>query len=149
VFWHYGTFFAKAGQKPLYMKKLFTLACVAILVLASSFRPPSGLDDVINALRMGNANELSRYVDDNIEISLPGKSNSYSKSQGVMVLQDFFSSNGVKGFEVLHRGENAGGQFCVGMLKTRTGNYRTTFFIKTRNGKQLVKDISFTPKEYR
>jgi hypothetical protein len=139
--WH--IFSQGRANKAIYMQKIFTLACAALIFVTSAFKPLSGLDDVINALRTGNATELSRYVDDNIEISLPVKSNSYSKAQAVMVLQDFFSNSGVKGFEVMHKGENAGGQFCIGTLKTRAGNYRTTFFMKTKNGRQLVKDIKF------
>jgi hypothetical protein len=128
------------------MQKIFTLACAALIFVTTAFKPMSGLDDVINALRTGNATELARYVDDNIEIGLPEKSNTYSKSQAVMVLQDFFTNNGVKSFEVMHKGENGSGQFCIGTLKTRAGDYRTTFFLKTKNGRQLVRSIQFHPK---
>ena len=119
------------------------LGSLAIMVMASAFRPVSGLDDVISALRSGNAQELSKYVDDNIEISLPDKSDSYSRAQAVMVLKDFFTNTGVTGFEVQFKGENGGSQFCVGKLTTRSGNFRTTVFMKTKDGKQLVKEIRF------
>lgn len=128
------------------MQKIFTIACAALLFLTTAFKPFSGLDDVINSLRTGNATELARFVDDNIEIGLPDKSDTYSKSQAVMVLQDFFSNNGIKSFEVVHKGENGAGQFCIGTLKTRAGDYRTTFFLKTKNGKQLVRSIQFHSK---
>jgi hypothetical protein len=135
---------AKAGQnKARFMKKIFTLTGALFILAIMAFRPLSGLDDVINALRNGNATELSRYVDDNIEISLPDKSNSYSRAQAVVILQDFFTTNGVKNFEVTHKGDNKGSQFCIGTLQTRAGNYRTTVFMKTKNGKQLVKEIRF------
>jgi hypothetical protein len=125
------------------MQKIFTLVCASLIFVMSSFKPISGLDDVINALQSGNATELSKYVDDNIEIVLPEKSNSYSRAQAIMVLQSFFQNNGVKGFEVKHKGDNGGSQFCIGTLQTRTGSYRTTVFMQTKNGKQLVKEIRF------
>src|SRR6476660_7215943 len=125
------------------MRKILLLSSVAIMVMATAFRPVSGLDDVINALRTGNAQELSRYVDDNIEISLPDKSDSYSRAQAVMVLKDFFANNGVTGFEMQFKGENGGSQFCVGKLLTRSGSFRTTVFMKTKDGRQLVKEIRF------
>ena len=112
-------------------------------MIISAFRPISGLEDVISALKTGNAQELSKYVDDNIEISLPEKSDSYSRAQAVMVLKDFFTNNGVTGFDVQFKGENGGSQFCVGKLVTKSGNYRTTVFMKTKSGKQLVKEIRF------
>lgn len=125
------------------MVKLFRFFPLVLLFMFSAFRPISGLDDVINALRSGNAQELARYVDDNIEISLPDKSDSYSRAQAVMVLKDFFAHNNVSGFEVQFKGENGGSQFCVGKLQTRSGDYRTTVFMKTKDGRQLVKEIRF------
>jgi hypothetical protein len=125
------------------MQKILLLTTLAVFFVTSAFRPISGLDDVIGALRSGNAQELSKYVDDNIEISLPDKTDNYSRAQAVMVLQDFFNNNGVKGFEILHKGENGGSQFCVGKLQTRSGSYRTTVFMKTKDGRQLVKEIRF------
>lgn len=144
---------------PISMRKIADFIVIALLfVVAASFKIShtfpfnaaqaavqrgNGLEDVIAALRTGNASELSKYVDDNIGITLPDKSDSYSKAQAVMILRDFFASNGVKGFDVKHRGNNAGSQFCVGVLQTRSGDYRTTIFMKTKDGVQLVREIRF------
>ncbi|MFL5810321.1 MAG: DUF4783 domain-containing protein [Flavisolibacter sp.] len=125
------------------MQKIILFSSIALLFLTAAFKPIAGLDDVIGALRSGNAPELVRYVDDKVEISLPEKSDSYSKSQALMVLKDFFNNNGVTGFEVQFKGENGGSQFCVGKLQTKSGSYRTTVFMKTKDGKQLVKEIRF------
>lgn len=125
------------------MQKFFTLTYVLFLFFITAFKPVSGLEDVISALKTGNATELSRYVDDNMEISLPGKTDTYSRAQAVMILQDFFNNNGVKSFEVKHKGDNNDSQFCIGTLLTRAGNYRTTVFMKSKNGRQVVKTIAF------
>jgi hypothetical protein len=125
------------------MKTILTITCAALLFTFSAFKTNTGLDNVISALRSGNATEFARYVDDNIEISLPSKTDSYSKSQAIIILQDFFNNNGVRGFEVKHKGDNGGSQFAIGTLTTKAGNYRTTVFMKTKNGKQLVKEIRF------
>lgn len=125
------------------MRKIVFLSMVAFAFSLCSFKPIAGLDEVIVALRTGNAQEFAKYIDDNIEISLPDKSDNYSKSQAVMVLKDFFNNNGVTGFEVQFKGENGGSQFCVGKLNTKSGSYRTTVFMKTKQGKQLVKEIRF------
>ncbi len=125
------------------MQKIYTLTFLFLAFCSVSSRSITGLEDVINALRSGNATELSKYVDDNIEIGLPEKTDSYSRAQAVMVLRDFFKNSGVKSFELQFKGENGGSQFCVGKLITRSGNYRTTIFMKTSGGKQLVKEIRF------
>lgn len=125
------------------MGKIAFLSTVAIALIISAFKPIAGLDDVINALKAGNAQELSRYIDDNVEISLPDKTDNYSRTQAIMVLRDFFNNNGVTGFDVQFKGENGGGQYCIGNLKTKSGVYRTTVFMKTKDNKQVIKEIRF------
>jgi hypothetical protein len=125
------------------MRKIIFLSTIVIACLTVAFKPIAGLDDVINALKSGNVQELSRYIDDNVEISLPDKSDNYSRAQAVMVLKDFFNNSGVSGFDVQFKGENGGGQYCIGNLKTKAGIYRTTVFMKSKEGKQLIKEIRF------
>jgi len=124
------------------MKKIISTLTVSLGLLMVSFTTqPSNLDEVIDAFKDGKASELGKYMDDNIEISLPDKSNNYSKAQAVLILKDFFDNNEVKAFEVKHKGEQNGGQFCVGTLQTKSGNYRTTIFMKTKTGKDYIKTI--------
>jgi hypothetical protein len=77
---------------------------------------------------------------------MPDKSNSYSKSQAELVLKDFFSANTVKNFEVIHKGENSGSQYCIGTLVTKSGSYRTTIFMKQKGDKQVLQGITFESK---
>ncbi len=135
--------FVYAADTTIIMKNFLLIASVLLFSGLTAFKPIVGLDDVISALRTGNATELSKYVDDNIEISLPDKTDSYSRAQALMILQDFFANNGVRNFEVKHKGDNGGNQFCIGTLQTKAGNYRTYIFMKSKNGKQLVKQIKF------
>jgi hypothetical protein len=126
------------------MKKLIsTFTIIFSLVMLSFTAQNSNLDEVIGALKDGKANELGKYMDDNIELTLPDKSNNYSKAQAVLVLKDFFDNNAVKSFEVKHKGDQNGGQYCVGTLQTKSGNYRTTVFMKIKDNKDYVKAIRF------
>ena len=123
------------------MKRIFTL--FTVLAIVSSFSIFSGIEEIISALKAGNATELAKYFDNTVEITLPDKSNSYSKSQAEVVLRDFFSNNPVKGFEILHKGENGGSQYCIGKLITKNGSYRTTVFMKQKGSTQTLQEIRF------
>ena len=127
------------------MQKTSTLLLFTILIIGNSFKPINGIDDVIGALRAGNATEVGKYIDESVELTLPDKSDNYSKAQAIMILRDFFASNTVLSFEAKHTGDNSGSQFCIGTLRTKSGDYRTTVFMKTKNGKQSVKEIKFQP----
>jgi hypothetical protein len=108
---------------------------------------PVNIDQVLSALRSGNASQLSKYFDSRVDISLPNKSDNFSKNQAEMILKDFFASNEVKDFQVKHKGENNGSQFCIGLLQTRNGNYRTKLYMKQKGGEQLVQEIAFQAEE--
>jgi len=126
------------------MKHLFsTLLLGSALVLASFSTVQKGIDEVISALRTGNSSRLSSHFDDNVELTLPDKSDSYSKAQAELIVKDFFGNNGVKGFELKHKGDAPRGQFCIGTLKTNAGNFRTNVFMRIKNGREVVKEIRF------
>ena len=123
------------------MKRILLLLTSAAVL--SSFSFLSSIDEVITALRSGNATQMSKFFDNTVEITMPDKNNSYSKSQAEMVLTDFFSNNSVKSFAVIHKGENAGSQYAIGTLVTKNGSFRTTIFMKLKADKQFLQEIRF------
>ena len=125
------------------MKTLFTYLLLGSVLLLSSYKSQNGIDEVINALRTGSSGQLAAYFDDNVELTLPDKSDNYSRAQAQLIVKDFFGNNGVKGFELKHKGDSPGGHFCIGTLQTNAGNFRTNVFMKTKNGKEVLKEIRF------
>jgi hypothetical protein len=129
------------------MKNHLGLAFIAMSLLLLSFTNFFTVDDVATAIRSGNISRLSGYLDNRVDITLPDKSDTYSKSQAEMIISDFFSNNEVQNFRVKHRGENSGTEFCIGILQTRNGNFQTTFFMKQKGDKQLLQELRFQPVE--
>jgi hypothetical protein len=123
------------------MKRFFTL--IATTVMLSSFTIAMSIDEVVAAIKNGDAGQIAKHFDNTVEITMPDKSNSYSKNQAEVVLKDFFTTNAVKSFEVNHKGENAGSQYCIGTLVTKNGSFRTTVFMKQKGDKQLLQEIRF------
>ena len=111
------------------------------LIIFSSFTMQGGIDEVISALRAGNASGLAKYFDNYVDITMPEKSNNYSKSQAELILKDFFSTNEVKSFEVKHKGNNDNGEYCIGTLQTSNGSFRATVYMRVKGNKQVVQDI--------
>ena len=122
------------------MKKLFTYVFITIFLSSFTY---SSVKDVVNALKSGNAALVSKYFDNTIDITLSDKSNSYSRSQAELVLKDFFNNNEVKNFNVIHTGNNAGSQFCIGTLQTKNGTFRTTIYMKQKGDKQVLQELKF------
>jgi len=123
------------------MKHFLVLAM--LMFFFSSFIAKTGIDEVIAAMRSGNAALAAKYFDNTVDIGMPDKTNSYSKSQAELVLKDFFTNNPVKNFEIIHKGENAGSQFCIGTLSTKNGSFRTTIFMKQKGEGQVLQELRF------
>ena len=125
------------------MKNLPGIMAIGIALFLVSFRPMYSIEEVVSALRTGNVPQLARYFDDRIDPSLPGQSDNYSRTQAEMILKDFFSSNPVKDFQVKHKGENNGSEFCFGVLLTKSGNYRVKLYMKQKGERQVLQEIGF------
>jgi hypothetical protein len=123
------------------MKNFFPIVTVTFLL--SAFTLLASIDEVVSAIKSGNAAQVAHFFDNTVEISMPDKSNSFSKTQAEIVLKDFFANNPVKGFEVIHKGENAGSQYCIGTLLTKNGSFRTTIFMKQKGTAQVLQELRF------
>ncbi len=132
------------------MKNSLWLVLLVCSFLLKANAPPVPLlktgmeiEDVVNALKTGNAVQLSRYFDIRVDITLADRSDNYSRTQAEMIMKDFFSTNDVRTFELRYKGENNGSRYCLGTLKTRNGDYRTRLFMKQKDNHQVLQEISF------
>jgi hypothetical protein len=125
------------------MKRLtgWVLAIMALVLV--SYRSFDNMDVVVTAIRAGNVSRLSPFFDSRVDISLPDKSDTYSRSQAEMVIGDFFNTKIVQNFKVTQQGESGGSFFCAGLLLTRSGNFRTTLFFKQKGEKHVLQEIRF------
>jgi len=123
------------------MKKFLLYITTSFLLM--SFTVVFGIGDIITALKTGSAAGIAKNFDNTVEITLPGKTGSFSKSQADLILRDFFENNSVKSFTILHQGNNGGSEYCIGTLATKTGNFRTTVYMKQKSDKQALQEIRF------
>ena len=126
------------------MKTSPGIAIAAFSLFLTSFAFKYSIDDVASAMRAGNAADISKFFDNRVDLSFPDKSDNYSKTQAEMILKDFFASNQVKGFQIKHKGDNKdGSQFCIGLLQTKTRDYRIRFYLKKKGEQQFLQEIVF------
>jgi hypothetical protein len=123
------------------MKIITGLAMILSLFLVSF--SPLNIDQVATAIRTGDANQLASYMDNQVDITLPGKSDTYSKIQAGMIIRDFFNRNGVRNFQIKQKGENDGAPYLIGILQTFNGDFRTTLFMKQKGDKELLQELRF------
>jgi len=118
-----------------------TLLLLPVFFIAISSFAQAGIDDVISAMKSGNASGVTKYFDSYVDITIDDKGSNYSRSQGELIFKDFFSNNGVKSFDLKHKGNNDNGDYCIGTLQTKNGNYRATVYMRLKGNKLVIQDI--------
>ncbi len=139
----FGMFFVPI-TKNKFMKNVLLISIFFFSLTAFTVQQK---DDIVSALKSGSVEKMSPYFDQMIDITVPGKSNSYSKGQAEMVLKDFFNMNRVKNFEVQHSGSNPSSNFIIGKLSTSNGDFRTTVYMRQRGDKLMIQGIEFESKK--
>ena len=124
------------------MKRILLLLSLPFIFLFA-FSVPLGIGEVASALKLGNVNAVAKHFDNKVDITIKGKSGSYTKVQATSVLQSFFNDNMVKGFTIKHQGDNGESEFCIGTLSTATGEFRTTFYLNKKADGQNLQEIRF------
>jgi hypothetical protein len=123
----------------------YLLSIVFVFVgFAASFAQADVINLVKETIKAGSAKELSRFLNQTVDVTLDDGPQSYSKAQAEFVFRDFFKQHPPTEFSIIHQGTSKGGQtFGIGQYKTGADTYRVYMKIKAVDSQQLVHEISF------
>jgi len=123
-------------------------ALLLLLMGAGAMAQDAVKDRVVEALRTGNSSELAAQFIADVDLTLPGSSDVYSKAQAEQILRKFFNDHPPVGLVIEHSGVNKfGDQYFIGILRTRSGYFRTTFFLKKGATDYQVKTLRIEPSK--
>ncbi len=125
------------------MKKIKFLVIAIVLLAGSNIVSAFPIFDIppkiFDAMKVGNATELSKHFNSSVELVILDKDDVYSKQQAEQILKSFFEKNKVKSFTLLHQGGKEGAQYAIGNLETVSGKiYRVYFLVKESAGQPLI-----------
>lgn len=123
------------------MKRL--LYSIAMLLFATGlFAQDVVKDQVVAALGSGNSKDLAAHFIANIDLTVKETAEVYSKAQAEQILRKFFNDNPPVGHVIEHSGvSKSGDKYFIGILRTRSGHFRTTFFLKKTDDTYQVKQL--------
>jgi len=119
------------------MKKrlAITIGTILLNMFVCLAGPP---ESILNAIKTGNADKLSEYFDNNVDLKILEKENIYSKSQATILVKDFFKNNKPTNMDLSHEGGPENARFAICNLTTNQGKFRVYFLFKTINGKSVI-----------
>lgn len=117
---------------------------VLLSLILTAFGPV--MNEVISAIRSGDAVRISKHLDEVVRITMEEKSNAYSRGQGEMILRNFFADRGVRQFEIQQKGQAADVEYFVGeLVLSDEKRYRMSVYMKDRSGRRYIQEIRLDP----
>lgn len=135
------------------VKKLFFWTVVMSMVCLT-YAKPQAQNDVFNgakaALKTGNARELAKYFNTNIELIIESENvemDKVSQTQAELILRTFFQKNPAKDFAYVHQGASPeGSKYSTGTFQSGSKSYLVYIVVKQFGGKYLIDRIDFREK---
>lgn len=94
------------------------------------------------AIGKGDANAMSAWFHQSLEMTILDKEYETSKNQAARVLESFFKSHNPTGFTVSFEGTKEQSKYAIGTLITSNGNFRVNMFFINKEGKRLIYYLS-------
>jgi hypothetical protein len=99
-------------------------------------------NNIVKAIKDGQANDLSAYFASSVECDILGQNEVCSKSQATQVMKDFFAQHKAKSFSVLHHSGKNQAKYIIGSYVTIAGKtYRITCIVKQTSESYLIQQI--------
>lgn len=103
------------------------------------------MSNISKAISSGDAETLSKYFDESIEVAVLDIEDVFDKPQATKVVKDFFSKNKPKSFSSIHEGTSKGNdsRYLIGDLSTGGSSFRVYLYLKVDGGNLLIQEIRF------
>lgn len=123
----------------------FVLMLLPVQILSAQANDvPAGL---VKSFKDANANGVASYLNENVEMVVPGAENLYAKAQATSILADFFRKNAVKNFVVVHHGTKESAAFLIGNYISTNGSFRVSVFTRKAGAQFLVYQLRIEKTE--
>ena len=122
------------------MKKFVLYICGFVALAAFSFKSVATNDDIVNALKSADANAVSQYFDDVLDIKLPDKeeAKNIGKNQASILFRTFYSSNSINGFTLTSRREMGGTMYIAGKITGKDKAFNITMMIHNKDNQAYI-----------
>ena len=123
------------------MKKIILL--FSLLVSLTSATIFGSSEEIVDALKSGNAAEVAQYFDNFIDLSLPEKEEmkNMGKNQASIAYKSFYEEVGVKTFQLTSQREAGSIMYITGKLQGKIKNCNLTLILKNSNNKFFITSV--------
>ncbi|MBR4299092.1 MAG: DUF4783 domain-containing protein [Bacteroidales bacterium] len=107
-------------------------ALIAMFSCAGAHAQDSGYDvfnPISKYLSIGDAEKLSAWFSDNLEVTIFSDSNDSSRNQALQIMKSFFRSYTPRSFEITHKAGRSNMKYALGTLNAGGEMFLVTIFV--------------------
>lgn len=126
-----------------YMVKI-TAALVSMLLGAGSYAQDTGYDvfvPIAKYMQAGDADKLSAWFADNLEITIFTVTNDSSRSQARQIMKTFFDSYTPRSFDLTHKAGRANMKYALGSLNAGGEIFVVTIFVSYKDTSYKIQQL--------
>ncbi len=137
---------ARYLQKFSHVRRFLKIAFVlfALLTCGRLLAQPAGYDvfvPISKYMAQGNADNLSAWFDDNLEIAVVSQGSNASKAQAKQIVKTFFENYTPRSFEVNHTAGRDNMKYALGTLKAGGENFSVTIFVSSKGKTYKIQQL--------
>jgi len=128
----------------LRLKILFILISLVPLIGSAQEKVPEG---VPLAFKAGNAEALSEFFNEDIELVILEEEDVYSRKQAEQIMRKFFTDHRPSAFKIIFEGGKETSRYAIGSLNTENGVFRIYLLIKEQDNQPLIHQLRIEEEE--
>ena len=137
---------ARYLQTFYHVQRFLKIAFVlfALLSCGRLVAQPAGYDvfvPISKYMAQGNADNLSAWFDDNLEIAVVSQGSNASKAQAKQIVKTFFENYTPRSFEVNHTAGRDNMKYALGTLKAGGENFSVTIFVSSKGKTYKIQQL--------
>ena len=122
----------------------FSLCIFIALLCRTAYAQSEGNEvfvPISKYLTQGNAENLSAWFADNLEISILSTLNNSSKNQAKQILKAFFDAHTPRSFDISHIAGRANMKYALGSLSAGGETFNVTIFVSCKDGEYKIQQL--------
>lgn len=125
------------------MKKLIMILAVAAMscMAASAQNTGDVFNPIAKYIERGDADALSAWFSDNLEVSIFAKTNDASRNQAKQIMKSFFKSYTPRSFRISHKAGRSNMKYALGLLSAGGEMFQVTIFVGLKDAEYRIQQI--------
>ena len=121
-----------------------TVFALTVLTCAGVSAQEKGYDvfnPIAKYLAKGDADRLSAWFSDNLEVTIFATSNDSSRNQARQIMKSFFKSYTLRSFEISHKAGRSNMKYALGTLNAGGEMFLVTIFVNYKDSDYKIQQL--------